>query len=117
MDIADLTWDERLALLGLMHCMVMADGEGTPSEAGNISDVAEAMGEDAYRDCLKEVEEKFQDGEKLKEFLKTIERPEAREMIYRTLEGLALSDAISHGEEFILDWVAEEWGIQRGAGA
>ena len=92
MELSDLTRDERMALLALMEQVVVADHAASPDEAERITDVAAAMGEADYQSCLDEVEERFVDHETLKEFLKTIERQEARELIVGTVLNVAMAD-------------------------
>lgn len=111
MELSDLTRDERLALLALMEQVVVADHEATSDEAQQITDVAAALGEEDYQDCLNEVEECFIDHDTLKEFLKTIQRQEARELIVGTVLNVAMADTMSVGEESVLDWVKGEWGV------
>ena len=111
MELKDLNHDERLALLGLMEEMVTADAAGSAPEALNVASVAEQLGENSYRECLDEAEKRFDDVAKLKNFLKTIERTEARNVIYATVAELAMSDTVASGEETILNWVADEWDV------
>ena len=111
MELSDLTRDERLALLALMEQIVVADHAATSDEAERITDVAVAMGEADYQSCLEEVDERFADPGVLKEFLRTIERQEARELIVGTVLNVALADTVTPGEEHILDWVEREWKV------
>ena len=112
MEISDLTRDERMALLGLMEQIVVADHAASSDEAERITDVATALGEEDYQSCLNEVEERFSEAEALKGFLKTIERQEARELIVGTVLNVAMADTVSANEEHILDWVKREWQVE-----
>jgi len=112
MELTDLNHDECLALLAIMEQIVVADHAASSDEAARIVDVATALGEDQYQSCLNEVEARFADDEALQEFLKTIERQEARELIVGTVLSVAMADTVSAGEESVLDWVTKEWGVE-----
>jgi hypothetical protein len=112
MELNELNHEERLALVGLMECVATADLRGSAEEAAEVGEVAAALGEDAYRACLDESEHRFADETALRAFLRTIERQEARELIFSYAFDLAASDAVGSGENAILDWVALEWNIE-----
>ena len=89
MELSDLRSDERLALVALLEAAVVADGSVSDDEVEDIRKVVDAFGEDEYRKLVDEVSRRFQSRDDLLSFLETIERPEARELIY----GLFLQEA------------------------
>jgi uncharacterized tellurite resistance protein B-like protein len=112
MELSDLRGDERLALVALLEVAVVADGSVSDEEVEEIGEVIEAFGEDEYRALVDEVSRRFPTEDDLMSFLETIERPEARELIYAFfLEGAA-SDALRGRESVLVDWLAETWGIE-----
>jgi hypothetical protein len=56
--------------------------------------------------------ESFPDQAALKAFLASIERPEARALIYESILALAAADSISEEEEPLMVWLHETWKIQ-----
>lgn len=112
MELNELNKDERLALVGLMESVATADLRGSADEAAEVGEVAAAFGDEAYRFCLDESERRFRDDTALRAFLRTIQRQEARELIFSYAFDLAASDAVGKNETAILDWVALEWNIE-----
>jgi hypothetical protein len=112
MELNELNRDERLALVGLMESVATSDLRGSADEAAEVGEVAAAFGEEAYRSCLDEAERRFKDEAALQAFLRTVERQEARELIFSYAFDLAASDAVGSNETAILDWVALEWNIE-----
>jgi hypothetical protein len=112
MELNELTREERLALLGLMESVATADLRASVDEAAEVAEVAAAFGEQEYRNCLDEAERRFGDETALQAFLRTIVRPEARELIFGYAFDLAASDAVGRSETGILDWLALEWNIE-----
>ena len=112
MDLGELEYDERLALLGLMGQVAAADKAASSGEAESMNAVAAAFGEEKYREYIDEVESRFDDGDSLKAFMVTIDRREARELIYGTVLDLAMANTVSPVEESILEWLAKEWEIE-----
>jgi hypothetical protein len=112
MELNELNREERLALVGLMESIATADLRASADEAAEVGEVAEAFGEEAYRACLDEAEQRFRDEAAFQAFLRTIERQEARELIFGYAFDLAASDAVGSNETGILDWVAREWNVE-----
>jgi hypothetical protein len=112
MELNELNRDEKLALVGLMECVATADLRASDDEAEEVGEVAAALGEDVYRACLDESERRFRDEPALQAFLRTIERPDARDLIFGYAFDLAASDAVGRSETAILDWLALEWNIE-----
>ena len=112
MELNELNGEERLALVGLMESVATADLRSSADEAAEVDEVATALGEEAYRACLDESERRFGDEAALQTFLRTIERQEARELIFSYAFDLAASAAVGRSETAILEWVALEWNIE-----
>ncbi len=112
MELKDLDVDERTALVGLMREVVMADANLTDDEIDEVADIVEAFGEDSYQGALDDFEARFSDEESFRQFLATIKRQEARELIYGTVLQGAAADAIEGGESELLSWLADVWQIE-----
>jgi len=112
MELRDLNPDERVALAALIEFVVLASGHVTEDEEREIETIVSELGEDEYRKAMDEVDRRFPDEEAARKFLKTITRPEARELIYGAVLEAAMTDTIEGRESQMLEWVAKEWNIQ-----
>jgi hypothetical protein len=112
MELTDLNADERLALVGLVKAVVMADGKVSEDEMDEVQEIVDAFGEEAYRGFLDTFESRFPDEDSFRTFLKTIDRQEARELIYGTILAGAAADAIEGHESELLTWLAQAWNVE-----
>jgi len=112
MEIEDLNADERLALVGLVKAVVLADGRVSDEEVDEVKDIVDDIGEETYRDLLTAFEARFGDEASFRRFLQTIVRQDARDLIYGTILEGAAADAIEGGESELLTWLAGAWSIE-----
>ncbi len=112
MHLNDLLPDESLALVALSRAVARADGAVTPLEGEAIAVMAAELGEATYRRLFAKAAASFPDEAALKTFLATIERAEARALIYEYILGLAAADSISAEEEPLVAWLQETWDIR-----
>jgi Tellurite resistance protein TerB len=112
MELSDLRSDERLALVALLEAAVVADGSVSDDEVEDIRKFVDAFGEDEYRKLVDEVSRRFQSRDDLLSFLETIERPEARELIYGLFLQEAAGEVVRGREPQLIAWLAETWGIE-----
>lgn len=112
MQIIDLLPEETLALVALSRAIARADGAISPLEGRAIAVMAAEVGEATYRKLFAKAAESFPDQAALKAFLASIERPEARALIYESILALAAADSISAEEEPLMVWLHETWKIQ-----
>jgi hypothetical protein len=112
MELRDLNPDERIALAALVEFVVLASGHATEDEEREIDAIVEELGEDEFRKATEEVDKRFPDEEAARKFLKTITRPEARELIYGAVLDAAMTDTIEGRESQMLEWIAKEWDIK-----
>ena len=112
MELTDLNQDERLALVALIEATAQADRKVSDEEESILGEVVETLGADAYQTAVKQADQRFNDDDELKKFLKGITRPEAREIIYGTALELAMSDVVTGHEPQLLSWLAETWDLE-----
>jgi uncharacterized tellurite resistance protein B-like protein len=112
MQLIDLLPEESLALVALSRTIARADGAISPLEGRAIGLLAAELGEATFRKMFAKAAESFRDQAALRGFLATIERPEARALIYESILALAAADSISEEEEALLAWLHETWKIQ-----
>jgi GTP cyclohydrolase I len=112
MELADLNQNEQIALAGLLEFVVLASGHVTEDEQNEIDTIVEALGEEKYRKAVEEVDKRFPDEKAFREFLSTIEREEAKELIYGLVIEAAMTDTVEGRESALLEWLAEEWDVE-----
>ena len=111
MDLRELGHDEQLALVALVELVVEANARVTAEESHEVSHVAEALGRKRYRRLTEEADDRFRDEAAFREFLATITRQDARELIYGTVLRAASADTMSNPESALLEWLAKAWQI------
>lgn len=109
--VGDLPHDEQLALAGLLRRVVMAGGDVSEAEAQGLSEIADAIGADAYAALMDEAATRFTNEEELQAFLATIENQESREMIYGLILMEAGFEGVNASEADLLAWLAATWKI------
>jgi hypothetical protein len=112
MELGDLNSDERLALVALIEATAQADRKVSDEEEGVLGEVVEALGPEAYQESVELADKRFGSESDLKVFLRGIDRPEAREIIYGTVLELAMADVVTGHEPALLSWLAETWKLE-----
>ncbi|GAB4209581.1 MAG: hypothetical protein OHK0013_29200 [Sandaracinaceae bacterium] len=113
MNLSDLTDEEKLVLGALIRLMVRADGRFTEEEEQRIQDIGAEIGgsEELWR-VVSDSAQKYTSEDATRRAIPTVTRPEAREMIYDVLFGIATADMIADGEQVILDALRKAWNIR-----
>lgn len=116
MDIVDLNENQRLALIGLIEAMAIADRRVSDEEEDVLADIVAAFGDDQYRQLAEQADKRFKSQADLKTFLVAEQDPEARELIYGTVLELAMADVVSGNEADLLNWLGKAWNIDSEVG-
>jgi hypothetical protein len=113
MTIQELDHDEKVALVALIEAEAMTHFDLSDTEEEEVSRLATALGDEVYRDLLDEVESRFENITELTQFLKTITRQDARELIYgEVLLEAGAEPAFDPAESELLTWLAKEWNVK-----
>jgi hypothetical protein len=112
MTLLQLDHEQKLALVALMELFALADGSVSESEESQINQVADTLGDDAYRELLDEAESRFADIDMLKGLLLTIKERGARELIYGMVMEEVMSSPSPVQSPDLLDWLKDEWDIE-----
>lgn len=110
-ELKDLTRDERIALAALLEMVVESAATLTDGDVDQVGEIVTEIGEESYRAAADAADERFGDEDAVKQFLTTITRQDARELIYEAVLGAALPDSINNRESELLDWLAREWRV------
>ncbi len=111
MDITALEHDEQLALLGLAKIVVRADKDVSSEESYTLREWARALGAPVWSGLLQEASERFPTRQAVLDHARSIERQEARNLIYGQLYRMAHSDALVQAEARFLNELSEMWEI------
>lgn len=111
MELADLTHEERIALVALIEMVLESDATVSGEEREVVGAIDEALGGE-YRRLADEIDRRFRDEEAVKAFLPSIARQEARELIYGTALQAAIPEVVNARESQLLDWLADIWDVK-----
>jgi len=111
MELRDLNHDERLALVALMMLVVESDHRVADGEITEVDNVVETFGRDGYDALVTEVDERFPTEDELREFLPSIVRQDARELIFGSALDTAIEDTVDVWESSLFDWLAKLWNV------
>jgi hypothetical protein len=126
-----LTDDEQLALIGLLRFATRLDGRTSHEELVVMQDVlreALASHDDAQSTPYRaspdttavderilaleaRADETFFDDDSVRRAALTVTRPAAREIIFAAVSDVALTHAMNAQETWLMDWLAENWGL------
>ncbi len=111
MELSDLSQDERVALVALIELVTEAVPEVTREQERTIDRVVRSVGRREYDAAVAQADARFEGGEQLREFLGTIERREAQNLIYATVLEEAITNSVDPREGELLEWLADLWKI------
>jgi hypothetical protein len=110
MELNELTHEQKLALVGLIRTIGLANREITGPESDVIDRVASKLGDEEYRALLDEAETRFTDIAGMKTFLEGITDQSARQLIFDTARQESIGDIdIGPDEAGLIDWLAATW--------
>lgn len=111
MELRDLNHDERLALVALMLLVIESDRRAADGEVTEVGRVVETFGREGYDALVAEVDERFPTEDELREFLPSVVRQDARDLIYGTVLDTAIEDTVDVWESSLFDWLAKLWDV------
>jgi len=111
MEMRELTDAERLALVGLAKVVVRADDELSAGEEAALDELAGAVGEEVFLRSVDEAMGRFHSPDAVWEHCETIDRQQARELIFDALCNLALPEGTSLEESATLERLRQLWKI------
>ncbi len=113
MEIKDLNQHDQSVLVALYHKIILSDRQATPEELQHLDALVTELGEENYNTLVAQIDEKWGDSRTATEaFLLSVEKQEARDLIYGAILEVALEDGIDGGENELLEWLKENWYIK-----
>ena len=110
MTLDDMTHQEKLVLVGLARLMVRLDHEFTEEEAGALGHLIDEMGSDQFWKLIEEASGLEDDA--VRKAATEVSNEESQELIYGSLYEVAIAGSIEEGENELLDWLEETWGLE-----
>ncbi len=111
MDLKDLNADERIALVALLEMIVAADQNVSYEEMAQIKRVMHGLGERAYREAVEAADARFDSDDAAYDGIASVERPEARELIYQTALEAAAAHGVAGRESELLTKLQRRWKL------
>ncbi|MEO8214720.1 MAG: hypothetical protein ABI560_16075 [Myxococcales bacterium] len=111
-DLSQLDVNERAALVALTKAVILADGKVSDDEQTEVARISAALGDDHYRALMDVMDTRLPDEDSLKQFLLTITRQEARELIYGIVLEAATAGGVGGNEPQLLSWLEKTWNLQ-----
>ena len=111
MEYNELTSDERILLVGMIRKVAGADQKFSDQEKDEMTRVASQMGEDIFKEAAREAGKLLRSAEAVESSARAVTRPEARELIFTTLQDLAVSDEVAPEEMALVNWLADLWDL------
>lgn len=110
--VADLLEHEQVTLVALLRASVFSDGQVSSEEHEQVQAIASEMGPEAFEAASIRAEETGRNAKELCDLIETVERREARELIYAVLLSSAAKDSVDSGEADLLEFLETNWGVE-----
>ena len=110
MTLDDMNREDKLTLVGLARLMVRLDHQFSQEEAGALGHLVDEFGDEQFWKLVEDsagVEPGV-----LRQRAAAISDEESQELIYGSLYELAIAGSIDPGENDLLDWLEETWGLE-----
>jgi len=115
MTLDDLSQPEQVVLLALVGLMARMDGSVSQEELELLEQIADEIGADRF-DAARDAAAALGDGAAILQAAKGVARPEAREVIFELVYGVAVQGTIAESEAVMLNDLAALWGLPQRVG-
>jgi hypothetical protein len=115
MTLDDMSQPEQVVLLSLVGLMARMDGSVSQDELELLEQIADEIGAERF-EAARDAAAALADGEAIKRAASSIDRQEAREVIFELVYGIAVRDTIAESEAALLNELATMWGLPQRIG-
>lgn len=115
MTLDDLSQPEQVVLLALVGLMARMDGSVSQDELELLEQIADEIGAERF-DAARDQAAALPDGAAILRAASSVERDEAREVIFELVYGIAVRDTIAPSEAALLNDLAAAWGLPQRVG-
>jgi len=115
MTLDDLSQPEQVVLLALVGLMARMDGSVSEDEMELLEQIADEIGEKRF-EAARDAAAALADGSAILGAAASVKRPEAREIIFELVYGIAVRDTIAESEAALLNELAALWDLPQRVG-
>ncbi|HXK18858.1 MAG TPA: hypothetical protein VNG33_13700 [Polyangiaceae bacterium] len=115
MTLDDLSQPEQVVLLALVGLMARMDGSVSEDEMDLLEQIADEIGEKRF-EAARDAAAALADGAAILGAAASVERVEAREIIFELVYSIAVRDTIAESEAALLNELATLWGLPQRVG-
>jgi len=115
MTLDDLSQPEQVVLLSLVGLMARMDGSVSQEELELLEQIADEIGAERF-EAARDAAAALADGKAILGAAGSIERVEAREVIFKLVYGVAVQGTIADSEAALLNELAALWGLPQRIG-
>jgi len=115
MTLDDLSQPEQVVLLALVGLMARMDGSVSQDELELLEQIADEIGAERF-DAARDEAAGLADGGAILRAASSVTRPEAREVIFELVYGIAVRDTIAPSEAALLNELAGAWDLPQRVG-
>jgi Tellurite resistance protein TerB len=115
MTLDDLSQPEQVVLLALVGLMARMDGSVSQDELDLLEQIADEIGVERF-DAARDQAAALADGAAIMRAASSVDRPDAREVIFELVYGIAVRDTIAPSEAALLNELAVAWGLPQRVG-
>lgn len=109
MNVADLSQQERIALVALARHLILVDDRFSDRELYDLLFMGVAMGRPDFAEALEATEAVYQDRSAVLDLASAVESVETRSGILTELERIAEGDGLHPAETAFIDEVRARW--------
>ena len=102
-------------LLSLVGLMARMDGSVSQDELELLEQIADEIGEKRF-EAARDAAAALADGAAILRAASSVDRPEAREVIFELVYGIAVQGTIAESEAAMLNELAATWGLPQRVG-
>lgn len=115
MTLDDLSQPEQVVLLALVGLMARMDGSVSQEELELLEQIADEIGEERF-EAARDAAAALADGRGILAAAAQIDRPEAREVVFELVYGVAITGTIADSEAELLNEIAKLWDLPQRVG-
>jgi len=115
MTLDELSHPEQVVLLALVGLMARTDGSVSGDELELLEQIADEIGAKRF-DAARDEAAALPDGTAILRAAASVDRQEAREVIFELVYGIAVRDTIAVSEAALLNELAALWGLPERVG-
>ncbi len=116
MTLDDLSQPEQVVLLALVGLMARMDGSVSQEELELLEQIADEIGEERF-EAARDQAAALADGSSILRAAASVERQEAREVVFELVYGMAIQGTIADSEAALLNELATLWQLPQRIGA